>query len=300
VVSFLQREAVTMSESILPGHGHVPASIAVSRQRGRPELAILLAFPLALLVAAASLGGIVLPATYARETANWAAQGIGQDWVDLLFAVPWLITSAVLAASGSRRALLLLAGGCFYTLYEFTIYAFAVHFNALFLVYCAAVGLSLFALAGIAAMLWKEDPARWYAGPVPTRSIGIFLTAVGVLFGAAWLAEILTALVHGTVPASVAEAGAATNPVHVIDLSVVLPLHVIAGVSLLRRRPLGFALAPIVLGFGVLMAASIAGLMVVMHHRGFPTSRAVFGGMCLVSAASAAALGALLRRLRTR
>ena len=36
----------------------------------------LLAFPLALLVLAASLGGLMLPAIYAGETPDWAAQGM--------------------------------------------------------------------------------------------------------------------------------------------------------------------------------------------------------------------------------
>jgi hypothetical protein len=285
-----------MSTEILPQHHRQVDRSPTARSR--PELAIMLAFPLALVVAAASLAGIVGPLTYQHETANWAAQAVGQDWADLLLAVPWLVVTGLLAMSGSRRALLLLAGGCAYTLYEFTIYAFAVHFNALFLVYCAALGLSGFTLAGIAALLWSEDPQGWYDGPIPARTIGFFLTALGVLFAATWLGEIVPALARGAIPRSVGEAGVPTNPVHVIDLAVVLPLHIIAGVALLRRRPLGFALAPVVLGFGVLMAASIAGLMLVMSHRGFAVSGVAIGALVLVSLASGLALAALLRRMR--
>jgi hypothetical protein len=262
--------------------------------RPHPELAIVLAFPLALLVAATSLAGITLPGTYQHETANWAAQAIGQDWVDLLVAVPWLVVTALLAMAGSRRGLLLLAGGLAYTLYELAIYAFSVHFNALFLVYCGALGLSAFALAGVAIILGSGDPAARSAR-LPVRTVGTWLTAVGIVFGATWLAEIVPALIHGTVPPSLQVAGIPTNPVHVIDLSVVLPLHVVAGVSLLRRRPLGFVLAPVLLGFGVLMAASIAGLMLVMQHRGFEGSWPVLGGMVAVCLASAGALIAWLR-----
>ncbi len=254
------------------------------------------AFALALLVTVASLGGILLPSTYARESANWAAQGVGQDWADLLFAVPWLVVSGALARSGSRRALLLLGGGFLYTLYAFVLYAFAVHFNALFLIYCAALGLSVFGLGGVAVVLFGEPAEPWRAGPAVTRAIGVFLMAVGGLFAAAWLADIVPALVHGTVPATVAEAGTATNPVHVLDLSVVLPLHIVAGLSLARRRPLGQTLAPVILGFGVLMAASIAGLMLLMHQRGFPISWIAVGGMLFLTGVSAAALTALLRR----
>ena len=59
-------------------------------------------------------------------------------------------------------------------------------------------------------------------------------------------------------PDSIAEAETPTNPVYVIDLSVILPLHVATGISLLRGRPFGSLLAPIVLAFGLLMALSMA------------------------------------------
>jgi hypothetical protein len=36
----------------------------------------LLSFPLAALLAVCALGGILLPAVYAREHPNWAAQGL--------------------------------------------------------------------------------------------------------------------------------------------------------------------------------------------------------------------------------
>ena len=58
---------------------------------------------LALLVAVASLAGILVPETYARETAEWAGQAIGQDWFDLLVAVPALIVCALGARRGSVR-----------------------------------------------------------------------------------------------------------------------------------------------------------------------------------------------------
>lgn len=55
-----------------------------------------------------------------------------------------------------------------------------------------------------------------------------------------------------------------TNPVHVIDLSFVLPAHILIGVPLWQRRPAGERYAPIVLAFGALMAASIGGMMLVI------------------------------------
>jgi hypothetical protein len=246
----------------------------------------------------ASLVGILHPATYARETENWAAQAVGQDWVDLLFGVPWLAITAWSSLRGSRSARILLAGGLLYTTYELLIYAFAVHFNVLFLVYCASLGLSLFALLGVGGALAREDVRGWFESTVPVRAPGIFLVTVGVLFALLWLSEIIPALAHGGIPRTVAEAALPTNPVHVIDLSTVLPAHIAAGVLLLRRRRAAYAAAPVILAFGVLMALSIAGMMVVMQVRGLEQTVAVAAGMAALSVVTGVLLALMLRKLR--
>jgi hypothetical protein len=262
------------------------------------DLPILAAYPLAALVALASMGGL-FGDLYTHETANWAAQGVGQDWVDLVFAVPWLVLSGIFAQRGSRAALLLLAGGLVYTFYEFVIYAFALHFNSLFLVYCAVLGLSFFSLAGIALSFLRAD-GTWSGPTASARAAGIFLLVVGVLFGLLWLTDVITALVHHTVPPAIVEAGTPTNPVYVMDLSIVLPLHFMTGWALLRRRPWGYILGPILLAFGVLMLLSIGGMMLVTRMRGIDTSLGIAAALLLVSAASGVLLSFLLRGLPGR
>jgi hypothetical protein len=287
-------------QAVYLGLGVVMTSVGVAwmAETRRSPLSVLAAFPLALLLAVASLSGILFPATYARETASWAAQAVGQDWVDLILAGPWLVVTGLLAQRGSPRALLLLAGGFLYTFYTFAIYGFAVHFNGLFLVYCAGLGLSFFVLAGMARQAFREQVTRWCAEAAPMRGVGVLLIIIGSLFAAAWLGEILPAIAHDAVPTSVAESGVATNPVHVLDLSFLLPIHIIVGISLLRRRSEGYTLAAVVLGFGVLMAAAIAGLTLSMRGSGFHMSWIVFGATTILSAAEAAALALLLRALR--
>jgi hypothetical protein len=255
-------------------------------------------FPLALLMAVISLVGILVPSTYARETASWAAQAAGQDWVDLVLAVPWLVATGLGARRGSRAAALLLGGALLYAVYELVIYAFAVHFNRLFLLYCAALGLALYALAGLLWWLGSKDVGGWSADGVPRRTAGLLLVVIGLGFGALWLGEIVPALASGTVPASLAETRLPTNPVHAIDLSTILPAHVIAGVLLLRRRPLGYAAAPILLSFGLLMALSIAGMMVVMHLRGIDANLAVVAVMAALAIVNAVVLVLTLRNRR--
>jgi hypothetical protein len=257
------------------------------------------AFPLAGLVTFASLVGILNVDTYARETADWRGQAIGQDWADLLIAVPWLMTAGLLASRGSRRGSLLLAAGLLYTFYEFVIYAFGLRFNALFLPYCAALGVSFFALAWLGFRIVRTDVRAWYQRPPPVRSAAATLFVIGISFTLLWLSEIVPALLNGTSPRSVAVAGTLTNPVHVIDLSIVLPAHLLAAASLLRRRPLGLVLAPILLGFDVLMALSLAGMMWVMRLRGLQANLAVALAMLVLAVVSGLCLARLLRALRS-
>lgn len=276
-------------------------SNATDVERALPRIG---ALPLGLAYAATglvfwiSVAGVVNPSIYARETPNWTAQAIGQDWVDLLLAVPWLLGSTAAAQRGSRSGVILLAGGLAYAVYELVIYAFALHFNAMFLVYCAALGSALGALLPLGHLLLHEGVKAWFTERAPARGAGIFLLVVGVAFGLLWLAEILPALAHGTVPPSVLEAGVPTNPVYVMDLSLVLPLHVAGGWLLVRKHPWGYLVGPVLLAFGVLMAASIGGMMVVMLARGVAADATVAVGMGFLALVSAALLTRFLQALR--
>ncbi|HEY8146951.1 MAG TPA: hypothetical protein VIG06_29930 [Kofleriaceae bacterium] len=256
------------------------------------RLMIAAALGIAVLVASASLGGILSPETYARESAEWAGQAVGQDWFDLLVAAPALVVCALGARRGSLRWRLLLCGALLFTVYTFVLYCFAVRFNRLFPVYVAVLGLSFYSLLAVGRGLVAAD-LRVESGAV-ARGAGALLVAIAVLFAGVWLAEVVPAVVSGDVPPSVAKAGLFTNPVHVLDLSIVLPAHLAAGLMLLRRRPHAVALASVLLAFGVLMASSIVALMLVMHLRGLDVVPPVAFAMAVVAMLSAVALVALL------
>ncbi len=234
----------------------VELSVDLGGVSPRNRFAAIASLVIAALVAFASIGGIASPVVYARETTAWRIQGIAQDWANLLFAVPVLVASAILVLRGSRRARLVLGGGLVYTAYAFAIYAFAVHFNPLFLVYCGALGGSLYALAAL--VLELDDVRSWFDERVPYRLAGGFEMACAALFALLWLAQIVPAVVRDIPPVELAEAGLLTNPVHVLDLTIVLPAMFVGGWFLWHRRAGGYAAVPIFLGFGALMAAAIA------------------------------------------
>jgi hypothetical protein len=262
----------------------------------RDRLLAAAALALAALVATVSSGGLVIADLYARETPNWRAQTIGQDWFDLVVLVPVLLACAAGVLRRSRRALLLLGGALAFTVYTFLLYAFAVHFNRMFFAYCGILGISSFALAVLAARLAEAPVARWIAEPPPIRAAGAFLAGTAAVFLLLWLAEDVPAVLRGTPPASHAEVGLPTNPVHVIDLSLVLPLMLIAGIAALRRTRLGHLLAPILLAFSTLMSASIATLMLVMAAHDQPAPLPVAAAMAALTLAGGAILVRLLAR----
>ncbi|HOC18739.1 MAG TPA: hypothetical protein PKK95_10745 [Vicinamibacterales bacterium] len=235
------------------------------------DTAAYLVFALAVLFAAASVGNIVLPAAYARETASWAAQGLGQDWVDVLVVVPVLLLSALLARRGSRRAALVMGGATAYTTYSLVLYAFAVHFNQLFLVYGVALGAGFYALVNLVVSYSRGDRRSWLSpGRLASRAAGAFAVFLGLAFYTLWLAEIIPAIAAGRAPETLAEVGLITNPVQVLDVGIVLPAFVVGGVALLRGRRLGYWLVPVMLTFAVLMDLALIGMDVSMATRNVP------------------------------
>jgi len=252
---------------------------------------------IALLLAIVSVGGLTLASTYERETANWAAQALAQDWFNLCVAAPCLAISTLLASRGSRRAQIVLAGLLLFTVYTLTIYCFAVHLNRLFLVYCATLGAALYLLIGLATTLLPKGSSTWLDEGVPRRTVGAVLIAIGVAFGALWLAQLIPAARTGMPPRELVETGLFTNPIHVLDLSFILPLHMIAGVALWRRRPVGFVLASALLAFDTLMAGSIAFLVIHLDVHGVTSGGApVAIVLAALSAISATLLVEMLRK----
>ncbi len=207
------------------------------------------------LVLLSSLLGIFDPVTYAQESANWAMQAVGQDIGNLL-AVPVLLVSTYFLTKKSVAAWLVWLGTLLYFIYAFLIYAFFVHFNYLFLVYVAILGLSAYS---VIVGLLGQDLAILAKSVVGKRFRGasVLLMLTGGLFALLWLSEIIPALISGDLPKSIATAGLWVNPIQVIDLSLVLSAMILIGVLLWRKKTLGYVFAAPWLVFSVLMGSSI-------------------------------------------
>jgi hypothetical protein len=91
---------------------------------------------------------------------------------------------------------------------------------------------------------------------LPRRGIGLFLIVSGVILALVWLGlSIVPALLQGTTPPEVASY--TTFMSGVMDLGVVAPALVVAGALLLRRVPIGYLLAPMMLAFAVMLGSNL-------------------------------------------
>lgn len=240
---------------------------------------------IAVLVTSASVLGLTAPWPYEQETENWVLQARGQD-VGNLIAVVALSVGAIGMRTGSSAARQLWVGSLLYLLYAYAIYAFAVHFGRLFLVYIAILGLVAFALIattvrGAPPPLRPRRAARTFGASV--------LILTGVLFALLWLSELIPATVSGEAPASLELAGLIVNPVHVIDLAVVLPGMIVIGVLAQRGHERGMRWLVPALTFSVLMGSSIIAAMVLIIMSGDPSGLAPLAMVAAVVAVSLAA-----------
>jgi hypothetical protein len=233
-------------------------------------LSMLIAF-LALI---ASSAGLFLKSTYARETTSYALQSVGQD-IENIVAAAALLLMVYFVSKGSVKAFLVWMGVLLALIYSYVIYAFAVHFNSLFLVYVAILGLSFYTLVDGLIHLHLEGLQPYFAANTKARLVSVFLLVVAILFYFQWLSEDIPALFTGKIPQSVIENGLLTNPVHVLDMGLLLPAMIITAILLWRRKLLGYILAIPLLVFSILTGIGILAIFVAMSIKGMPTSLAV-------------------------
>ena len=210
-----------------------------------------------ILVFISSMMGIFVNSTYARDTASWAAQARAQDVANLV-GIGVLLSSVYFARRSSVRGLQTWAGALLFLIYGFVIYSFASNFNSLFLIYVATLSLLVYTfIGGVLRLNFERIRELAPTSPRIRFALGSILAILGFLFYFLWLSEDVPAIINGTVPASVTQAGLMVNPVHVLDMALYLPAMIMTGVSLLKNKTLGYMFGVPLLVFGVLTVLGI-------------------------------------------
>jgi hypothetical protein len=205
------------------------------------------------------------------------------DAFTLIVGIPLLLISFWLYRRGSLRGKILLTGTLLFFLYNFGSLAIGAAYNNLLLIY---IVLTMATFLGGTGMLLSFDLQTFpslFSEDMPRRGISNFFIISGIALFCIWLfLSIVPALLAGGVPAELASY--TTIITFVVDMGIIAPVLVVAGILLRRREPLGYVLSSVLLifidalGTSLLMmgiAQQIAGLMNIGQFIGFVLSFAI-------------------------
>ncbi len=164
-----------------------------------------------------------------------------QDGVALFLGVPLLVISLILYVRHSLRGGLVLMGMLGYFLYVYASMSLAAAYNNLFLVYVSLFAASFFAFVIAFSMVNFERLFDRFLAHLPHRAIGTFMIVCGLLTSYVWLEPLITGLLENFPPDRLDIY--TTHVTFALDLALITPSVLLAGVLILRRRALGYQIA---------------------------------------------------------
>lgn len=180
----------------------------------------------------------------------------GTDAVLLFFGIPFFIFSLIQAIRGSLRGKLILSGSLAIFLYASISMAFGAAYNPLFLLYILEFSASLFALIILISSFDIPSLSASINERLPFKRIAFFLF-FAALSPLVWLMSHVNVLLNGGVPDGLATY--TTDITTALDIGVILPTVVLAGVLMLKRKPFGIVLSALLLILLIQIGLIVAG-----------------------------------------
>jgi hypothetical protein len=170
------------------------------------------------------------------------------------------------------RGRLLLTGTLGFFLYTYMSMSMLTSFNAIFLVYVALFSLSLIAFILSMLSFDLEDLPRHFSPRLPRAWIAGLMFLVSGFLSLAWIGRIVTPLVQNQTP--VLE-NTTTLVIQAMDLGLIVPLAVMAGILLLKRSSWGYLLASVTLLKALTLGLGVSVMVINMARVGVPDSQAI-------------------------
>ena len=243
-----------------------------------------------LIYPAVAQDGLLAANLYPEDT--WAVAALrGNDLVTLALVAPALAIAMVLSRRRPTSASVLVwLGLLFYGAYNYAYYAFGTAFNDVFLLHVVAFSASTAGLVLLASSIDADVAASGVVGGTRARVVAGFTTVVGLALLGAWGTISVRFAVTGDLPENVMPPSA-VHLVYALDMGVLAPAFLIAGVMLWRRMPWGSVLAVAV------NASGAAYLAVLWAVGGFQADAGIAGTSWLSPVAVGSTLACLLATL---
>lgn len=233
---------------------------------------------------------------YYYDTVSSAAQMQGNDFIALILGLPLLVISTVMAFRGSLRGRLLLTGTMGFFLYTYLSMSMLTAYNMLFLVYVVLFTMSLYAFILCMLSFDLDDLPRHFTDKLPRGWIAGVLFAVGGFLFLAWFGRVIPELLNPQMPAALENT--TTRVIQALDLSLIVPLAILAGVLLLKRSAWGYLLASVAILKGLTMALGVSAMAINMALKGVPDSMGIMIPFLVLTAMNVVVAVSLLRNIR--
>lgn len=204
---------------------------------------------------------------YRHMSKDVAPQGIAQDVVTLIFGIPILLIALYSARNRSLAGRYVLSGILGYFLVTYLFYTVMGMYNELFLAYVTLLGCSFFAFSLSLFSFKLDDLPNKFAKSIPVKTAGGFLIMNSLMIALLWLEVVGPPLLDGTIIPDQTE-HYTTLIVQGLDLGLLLPICFVAAVLFLKKRPMGFLLAPVYLVFLSLLMLALTAKIIAMGLLG--------------------------------
>jgi hypothetical protein len=209
---------------------------------------------------------------YFYDTVNTTAQMQAVDLVTLVVGLPLLIISTWLAFRGSLRGKLLLTGTLGFFLYNYMSMSMLTAYNSLFLVYVSLFALSLYAFI-LSMMSFDLATLKQHFSPrLPHRWIAGVLFVIAGFLALAWIGRMAPELFQNQLATL---ENTTTRVIQAMDLGLIAPAAVLAGILLLRRSAWGYLLASVFVMKAITMGLGVSAMGINQSLAGTPESMAI-------------------------
>ena len=204
------------------------------------------------------------------DSISIVAQGTAQDIVTLALGIPLLILSLYMALKGSLKGRLLLTGTLGYFLYTYISYVFLWMYNSMFIVYVILMSASFFAFVLSIMSVDINSLSKAFNKELPVKFLGGFQITFAVAICLLWMSKIIPTITDGTVPLGLEHY--TTLVIQGLDLGFIVPIALLSGVLLIKRKPFGYLLSSVIIMKGFTMGAAITAMIIGQYFAGIAMS----------------------------
>jgi hypothetical protein len=143
-------------------------------------------------------------------------------------------------------------------------------YNSFFLIDVMLMSASFYAFILSMVSLNGMDLSKYFDSKLPVKFIGGFLILMAAAVGLMWLGMIVPPLIKGKAPLSLEHYS--TLVIQAMDLGLLLPAAILAGVLLIKQKSFGYLLAPVIIFKVATLLTAITAMALTMLRAGVKVS----------------------------